>query len=264
MLLRALRLVKGAILPGAILVSGCTSEVAGEDEYSDKYRIDQLNASYGAFADEGNLRVFAALLGEKGFVRLRGADRIEITVDGQPAASRERIIDKRIHYIAELAPPPGATEISIAFVRGAERVVGTIKLAGAFAVPGAPATLRIGDVATLDVDPRPDPAAFRTFFGPTLAGRAELHGDCLEPSPQQIPLCAEGSTAADCKPGYPMRLDTTKIKLRADTTSCEVAVQVRLVTTHAPIEGEGPEKTKFKGGGFEGHRLRSFTARLER
>ncbi|HVH48087.1 MAG TPA: hypothetical protein VM925_37395 [Labilithrix sp.] len=247
-------------LAGALLlvVGACSND---DEDFSEQYKISELNASYGAFAHEERLRVYAALLGPKGFVRLRGGDTIEIEIDGVRVSTTERMLDGRVNYVADVPAPPGESEVAITFVRGVERVVGKIKLYSAFNVVAPPATLpRTGSV-DIDVDPRPDLSKWPGFFGPSLVAKAEVLGDCLETGAQRIDLCAKDSPAGKCTQGYPLKLDAATL-IPSTTKGCQLAVQVRLMSGAKPFEGTGPAKESFKGGGFEGYRLRSFTTQL--
>lgn len=224
--------------------------------------MSELNASYGAFADESRLRIFAALLGRQGFVRLRGGDTIEIDVDGQRVPSTERLLGDRVHYIADVPAPSGETEVRITFVRGVERVVGKIRIYSAFELKAPPSRLKKGERAEIDVDPRPDLSKWPGFFGPGLVAKAELIGDCIETGSQLVELCAADSEEGKCTQAYPLTLDAAKLVLRPGASACNVAVHVRLAAGGSPFEGTGPAKEKFKGGGFEGYRVRAFDLEL--
>ncbi|MBN9165192.1 MAG: hypothetical protein BGO98_28935 [Myxococcales bacterium 68-20] len=243
-------------------VPACSSDSDDDDKFSESHQLSELNASYGAFADEGRLRVYAALLGRKGFVRLRGGDTIEIDIGGQRTPSTERLLGDKVHYIADVPAPPGETEVTITFVRGLERVVGKIRIYSAFTLTKAPSTLKIGESAEIDIDPRPDLSKWPGFFGPGLIAKAELIGSCLETGSQQIELCAVDGEPGKCTQGYPLKLDPGKLIFTPGSKGCEVAVQVRLNSGGSPFEATGPAKQSFKGGGFEGHRLRSFELQL--
>ncbi|MBX3206016.1 MAG: hypothetical protein KF764_13170 [Labilithrix sp.] len=248
----------------ALFVSApaCSSDSDDDDKFSESHQVSELNASYGAFADEGRLRIFAALLGRKGFVRLRGGDAIEIDVDGQRTPSTERLLDDRVHYIADVPAPAGETEVTITFVRGVERVVGKIRIYSAFELVAPPKSIKKGGRAEIDVDPRPDLSKWPGFFGPGLVAKAELIGDCIETGSQLIDLCAADSEAGKCTQAYPLTLDAAKLVLRPGTSSCKLAAQVRLAAGGSPFEGTGPAKETFKGGGFEGYRVRGFDLEL--
>jgi hypothetical protein len=248
----------GAALLGLF---ACANDDADE-KFSDDFQPNELNASYGAFAEDGNLRIYAALLGSKGFVRLRGGDTIEVDVNGARMPTRERVLDDKVHYIVEMPAPPTDTEIAITFVRGVERVVGRIKLAGDFALKSPPATVKIGQSAEIDLDPQPDLSKWPGFFGPSLIAKAEVSGECVEAGTQGVPLCSVDSPPNACKQGYPTRFDASKLVLRPGSKGCELGVQVRLTSNPSPFEGTGPAKQSFKGGGFEGHRGRTFKLQL--
>jgi len=242
---------------------GCTSEVSNPstpEKFSDTYQLNELNASYGAFAADGGLRVFTALLGKQGFVRLRGGDTIEVEVNGTKMPTTERLLDDKVHYIVDMPEAPkGDIEIKAAFVRGVDKVVGTIKIAADFSIKSSPPTAKVGDPAPeFDIDPRPDLTKWTGPLGATLTARAELNGPCLEPDPQQIQLCSVESQGAECKHGYPLKLDMSKLKFKPGQTSCEANVQLRLTSGGTPFEAEGPGGQKFKGGGWEGYRTRTF------
>jgi hypothetical protein len=257
----------------ALVAQGCTADVSnpsGDDpnapeKFSDHYQPNQLNASYGAFAADGTLKIFTALLGEKGFVRLRGGDTIEVEVNGQKTPTTERILDGgKVHYIASMPNSATAdTEIKATFVRGVDRVVGKIKLAGDFTLKTPPTTAKIGESPQIDLDPRPDLTKWTGPLGISLNAKAEVNGPCLDPDPQELALCSADSEGAQCKHAYPLKLDTTKLKLKAGSTGgCEVNVQVRLRSGGTPFESEGPANAKFKGGGWEGYRTRTFKMQL--
>jgi hypothetical protein len=243
------------------LVPAC-SAADDDDKFSNSHDVSELNASYGAFADEGRLKVYAALLGPKGFVRLRGGDTFEVDINGQRTATTERLLDAKVHYIADVPAPPGETEVAVTFVRGVERVVGKIRIYSAFTLKSPPPSLKMGQSAEIDLDPRPDLSKWPGFFGPGLVAKAEVIGDCLESGSQQIELCSAKSEPGKCTQGYPLRLDAGKLVPRPSSKGCNLAVQVRLTSGGSPFEGVGPAKKSFKGGGFEGHRLRTFETQL--
>lgn len=242
-----------------VLVAACSGDSSDDDEkFSDHYQANELTASYGAFADDANLRVFAALLGTKGFVRLRGSDTFEIEIDGKRMTPNERILGDRVHYIVEAPPPPTDTEVVVTFVHGAERVVGRIKLTGAFALKSPPRSAKKGEGIQIDLEPRPDLSKWQSILGPTLVARARVVGECIESGAQDdIPLCAVDAKPGECKQGYPLVLDTSKLRFVPGTKSCDVGVEVKL-TSRGQFEGAGATKQSFKGGGFDGHRLKSF------
>ncbi|MBX3215392.1 MAG: hypothetical protein KF850_25370 [Labilithrix sp.] len=250
------------LLPLLVSAPACSNDSEDDDKFSESHQVSELNASYGAFADDGRLRIFAALLGRKGFVRLRGGDTIEIDVDGQRTPNTERLLDDRVHYIADVPAPRGETEVTVTFVRGVERVVGKIRIYSAFDLKAPPTSLKKGASAEIDVDPRPDLSKWPGFFGPGLVGKAELIGECIETGSQLVDLCARGSEAGKCTQAYPLSLDSSKLILRPGTSSCNVAVHVRLAAGGSPFEGTGPAKETFKGGGFEGYRVRAFDLEL--
>lgn len=240
-----------------VLVAACSSD--DSEKFSDHYEPNELIASYGAFADDANLRVYAALIGTSGFVRLRGADSFEIEIDGERMAPTERILDDRVHYIVETPAPPTDTEVVITFVRGAERVTGKMTLTGAFALKSPPASAKKGESVQIDVEPRPDLSKWQGNFGPTLVAKAKVVGECIESGAQDnVPLCAADGKPGECKQGYPLVLDTSKLSFVPDTKGCDVGVEVKLTSRGAPFEGMGPTKQTFKGGGFDGHRFKSF------
>ena len=92
--------------------------------------------------------------------------------------------------------------------------------------------------------------------------KAAVLGDCLEKSEQQLDLCATDSAPGKCTQGYPLKLDAAKLTLRPSSKGCELTVQVQLTSRASPFEGIGPAKESFAGGGFEGHRNRSFKLQL--
>lgn len=233
---------------GALPLGGCGTD---DEDYSEHYAISALNASYGAFAEDGRLKVYAALLGDKGFVRLRGGDTFEIDVDGTRVPSTERLLDGKVHYIADVPEPAGETEVAITFVRGVERVRTSMKLYSLFTVPSPPTVLQAGGKVDIDIDPRPDLSKWPGFFGPSLVGRAEVLGDCV--GSQQFALCSKDSTADKCTQAYPLVLDAAKL-VASSSSSCPITVKIRLTSAASAFEGEGPQKQTFKGGGFDGHR----------
>jgi hypothetical protein len=257
---RGMRSLAHASLLGLLVLA--MTPACGDDEeetFSNSFDTTEMNASLGAFADEGRLRVYAAVLGPKGFLRLRGGDTFEIEIDGQRVATNERVLNDKIHYIADVPVPPAETTVTVTFVRGVERTVGKIRLYSAFTVKAPPATMKKNALTEIDIDPRPDLSKWPGFFGPGLNAKAEVNGDCIEGGSQQIDLCAANSEPGKCTQGYPLQLDTKKLRT---TGNCKVAVQVRLTSGASPFEGTGPEKKSFKGGGFEGYRLRSFETQL--
>lgn len=255
-----------------LVMEGCTADVNNApaddpnapEKFSDHYQSKELTASYGAFAADGTLKVFTALLGEKGFVRLRGGDTIEVEVNGTKSPTTERLLDGKVHYIVDMpSAPTNETEIKATFVRGVDRVAGKIKIAADFTLKSPPPTAKIGESPSIDLEPRPDLAKWTGPLGISLQARAEVNGPCLDPDPQEIPLCSIDSQGTECKHAYPLKLDTTKLKLKAGVMGgCEVNVQVRLKSGGAPFESEGPAGLQFKGGGWEGYRTRTFKMQL--
>ncbi len=244
---------------------GCTSTTSSSsEEYSDSYALGEMNASYGAFADEGSLRIYTALLGTKGFVRLRGGDAFEIDVNGARVPSVERVdLDGKVHYIAEITPAPaGDTDVAITFVRNLERVKTTMKLYKAFVIKSPPASVKLGQSVAVDVDPAPDLSKWPGFFGPSLQAKAEVGGSCIEGESQQIDLCSPTTAPGKCEQSYPLSFDSSKLKLKSGASGCDLAVQTRLTSSATPFEALGPAKQTFKGGGMEGYRLKSFSMQL--
>jgi hypothetical protein len=243
------------------IAAGCSSD-DDDERFTDHYPITALSGSYGAFADEANLRILAAVLGEKGFARLRGGDTIEIDVNGTRMATYERQLEDKVHYIVDMPPPAQETEIVITFVRGVSRVSSKIRIYSAFQLKDPPATVKTGESAPIDIDPRPDLSKWPGFFGPGLVAKAEVIGECLETGANQIPLCAMDSPAGECKQGYPLKLDTSRLVFRPGVRSCEVGIQVRLTSNGANSAPPSETQEKFKGGGFEGYRLRNFRMKI--
>lgn len=251
---RAAALLSLAVSP-ALLVAGCSND---DDEYTDHYAINQINGSFGAFADETNMRVLAAFLAEGGFLKLRSGDTVEVDVNGARASTYQRELEDKVHYVVDMPPPPGETEVVITFVRGTERVVGKARIAAAFDFVSPPTTAKLNQALDVDLDPRPDLSKWPGFFGPALVAKAEIKGDCLESGQQNMDLCGVESEPGKCTQGYPLRIDLGKLIYRPNTTSCELAVQVRLTAGGSKYEGTGPKKETFAGGGFESYRAKAF------
>lgn len=251
---RAAALLPLAFLP-AVAAAGCSSD---DDTYTDHYAINQLNGSYGAFADEANLRILAAFLGDGGFLKLRSGDAVEIDVNGQRAAHTLRELDDKIHYVVDLAPPREETDVTITFVRGTERVVNKVKIPAAFELVKVPSAAKFLERVDVDVDPRPDLSKWPGFFGTGLIAKAEISAPCLEGGSQKIDLCGADSPADKCVQGYPLRIDLGKLLFVPNTTTCELSVQLRLSSGGGKWEGIGPKQEAFKGGGFEAYRAKSF------
>lgn len=249
------------LLGVVLLVGSACSSSPDEEKFSDHYRVDELNASLGAFADEERLKVYAALLGKKGFVRLRGGDTIEVVINGEKVPTIERLLGDRIHYIADVPAPPPETEVTVSLVRGLERAAGTIRLYSEFSIVEAPSELKLGESAEVDIDPRPDLSEWPGFFGPGLIAKAEIIGDCLETGVQQLSLCGVASESEKCTQGYPMKLDFSELLPLPNSKGCDLTVQVRL-TTRGSLEKRDDATSSFKGGNFEGYRLNTFTMRL--
>ena len=206
--------------------------------------LEQLNGSYGAFDDGTHIELFVAFV-KDGFVLVRDGDNVTLDVNGTAVPLTERIEGDKVHYVGDFASPPAEPVVTVTFTRGSEKVVGKVRIAPAFEMKSPPTTAKVGDVLSLDIDPRPDLTQWQGPLGQIIGNAVEIHGDCIDKGEERFPL---GST-------YPVTWDTAGVRLVPGSTGCEVDVQMRLETNAEKFEG------KF-GGGFEGLQHRRFKLTL--
>jgi hypothetical protein len=237
-----------ALLTG-VVVSACSignDDPPKELKKTSSLPLEKIAGSYGAFSDGQKLELFVAFLGD-GFLLLRDGDNVAVDVNGNAVTLSERIEEDKVHYIAEVASPPKEAVVTITFSRGADKVVGKVRVAPTFELKSPPATAKLGDKVSVDIDPHPDLTQWQGPLGPIIANAVEIHGDCVEKGGQKIPL---GNA-------YPLEWDTSQVQLVAGSNGCELDVQVRLETSAPPYEGP-----KFGGGLFEGLQHRRFKLAL--
>ena len=247
-----------ALLAG-ITVTACSvkSDEPKELKTTSSLTLDKINGSYGAFSDGTKLELFVAYVGD-GFLLVRDGDNVTVDVNGNPVTLSERIEDDKVHYIAEVPSPPKEPVVTVTFTHGGESVVGKVRIAPAFELASPPSTAKHGDVASIDIEPRPNLDEWKSALGPLIHHLVEVHGECIDDDQQKkIELCAKDSPEGTCTIAYPLQLDTSKILLKPGSNGCEVDVQVRLETGAPPGE-EG----RLKGGVFEGLQHRRFKLAL--
>lgn len=232
-----------------LTATACTASIDSppprELKKSSSLPLERLSASYGAFSNGQSMDIFVAVLGD-GFMLLRDGDSVSADVNGTAVPLTERIEDDKVHYVAEVKTPPAEPVVTVTFTRGAEKVVGKVRLAPNFEAKSPPTSAKIGDVVPLDLDPRPDLSSFQTALGPSIHHAIEVHGECIDDDKQKkIEVCAKDSPQGSCKIEYPLPWDTSKVVLKDGSTGCEVEAQIRLESPAPTWEG------KFNGG-FEG------------
>jgi hypothetical protein len=219
--------------------------------------IEKLGPSYGAFADAEKIDLLVAYTGD-GFLLLRDGDAVTLDVNGTNVALAERTDGDRVHYVGAFSPPPAEPVVTVTFTRGAEKVVGKVRIAPSFTLKAPPTSAKLGETVSIDIDPRPNLEEWKGFFGPLIAHKVEVHGDCIDEEKQKkIDLCAKDSPEGKCDVAYPLPFDTSKILMKEGATGCEVDVQVRLETGAGPFEGK-------VSGPFEGLQHRRFKLALTR
>jgi hypothetical protein len=247
------------VLLSGISVTACSlksDDPPKELKKSSASPLEKMNGSYGAFSDGKKLELFIAFIND-GFLLLRDGDNVSVDVNGTAVPLTERIEGDRVHYIGELASPPAEPVVNVTFTRGAEKVVGTVRIAPSFELKSPQSSAKHGDMVPIDIEPRPNLDEWKGALGPLIHHVVEVHGECIDDEKQKkIELCAPDSAAGTCKIEYPLQWDTSKILLKDGASGCEVDVQVRLETGAPPGEG------KFGGGVFEGLQHRRFKLAL--
>jgi hypothetical protein len=233
-----------------LLVNGTLACGDARDDIgrTDDHALSELTASYGAFDDGQKLEVFVAFI-KDGFNQLGGGDTLRVEVNGGPVATRTRVGDGKVHYIAEVKPPPPEAEVRIIFSRGAEQVIASGRVGPAFSIVAPPASIRVGDPVETDIEPRPDLTKWSGPLGPTLNHRVEVYGQCIKDSSQKLGACAKD--APGCIQGYPFVWKTSELVLVDFVPPCDAEVQVRLESAPRPLEATGPLHQSFAGQSFE-------------
>ena len=241
--------MRSSLVLGLFVVTACSvnnDDGPKELKTTSSLPLEKLNASYGAFSDGKHIELFVALLND-GFLLVRDGDNVIVDVNGTVAQVSERIEDDKVHYLGDFPSPPAEPVVGVTFTRGSEKVVGKVRIAPAFEMKSPPATAKMGDKVSLDIEPRPDLTKWQGPLGPLINHAVELHGECINKGVQKMPMVAE----------YPLTWDTSKIELTPGSNGCEVEVQMRLETNAGTFEG------KF-GGGFEGLQHRKFKMTLSK
>lgn len=211
-----------------------------EPQLSNTLQFNQINGSNGAFCDGKKLKVFVAMLGPDGFVKLGTGDTITVDINGTRVPTRERIEDGKVHYIAELASPLAESVVTTTLARtSGEKAVGKNSLGPSFELKSPPTSAKTGDTVLVDIEPRPDAAR-----AAKLRHRFEVRGPCIDKGTQRL----------DAPATYPLSLNLRNLEVASDA-GCELEVQVRIETDGEPFTG-------FKGGGFEGLQHRTFKLAL--
>ena len=246
-----------ALLAGLSACSLGNDDAPKEHKKSSSVPIERLGPSYGAFADAEKIDLFVAFTGD-GFLLLRDGDAVTLDVNGANVALAERIEGDKVHYVGELVSPPPEPVVTVTFTRGAEKVVGKVRIAPSFALKAPPSSAKLGDTVSIDIEPRPNLEEWKGALGPLIHHAVEVHGECIDEAKQKkIELCAKDSPSGTCTIAYPLPFDTSKILMKEGATGCEVDVQVRLETGAPPFEGK-------VSGPFEGLQHRRFKLALTR
>jgi hypothetical protein len=239
--------------------SSVESAPAADAPSTQERPLEKLNASFSAQSDGASLHVYAALLGG-GFLRVRGSDTLSANVNGALVPLVEQIETvngvQKVHYVAEVSPPPDRPTVDIVFSRGGRSYPSSVKLLGDFQVKNAPETFRAGDRVKLELSPRPDLA--KTAAGVTGPGIGiQVRGACLATPPG---TSYQASSVTDAGGGT-FVWDTSTLDVDPASEGCEVEVDVRLSTW-----GElAPELGSAAGvRTVEGLQHRTFRATLRR
>ena len=242
-----------------LVVAGCRSTTTGAEpelHRTTELALDKVVPSYGAFDDGTKIEIFVAFIGN-GFLRLGEGDTVAVDVGGTPVPTTESIDGDKVHYVGALTAPPDEPVVTVTFARGADKVVGKVKIGPSFTVKSPPTHVKVGDVVSLDLDPRPDLTKWPGILGPTLHHVVEVHGDCIDKGSQRFEVCAKDSPQGTCKIVYPFDWDTHALALTDGSTGCKVDVQVRLESPAPTFEGA------FHGG-FDGAQVRTFQVDVAR
>lgn len=212
-------------------------------KHSSELPIERISASHGAFSDGKKLEIFAAFLGD-GFLLVGEGDSVNVDVNGNRVPVRERIEGDKVHYVAEVSPPPAQPEVVVTLVRGASKSSTKVDLARDFELRGVPASMRAGDVVSIDLEPRPDlptDGAWRNAV--------EVRGECLQFESERFELSKD----------FPLAWDTASLHALPGSAPCTLDVQVR-------VESFGVSSDRDGGlnGLFEGLQHRSFRIALAR
>lgn len=209
-------------------------------KHTNELTLQRISASHGAFSDGTKLEIFVAFLGD-GFLLIGEGDTVSVDVNGNRVPVRERIEGDKVHYVAEVSPPPEQPEVTVTLARGAEHIATKVDLAPDFELKGVPTTMRAGDIVSIDLEPRPEAAKWHHAV--------EVRGECLQVESQRF----------DLRNDYPLAWDTRSLRALPGSAPCTLDVQVRVESFGVSGDDGGALK-----GLFEGLQHRSFKIALAR
>lgn len=221
---------------------------SGADEprplkHTSELSLDRITASNGAFSDGKKLEVFVAFIGD-GFLLLGEGDTVSVDVNGTRVPVRERVEDGKVHYVAEVSPPPARPEVVVTLARGGDERTTSVDLAPDFELRRVPASMRAGDVVAIDLEPRPELPRDGLW-----RNAIEVRGDCLQVESQRFELPND----------VPLAWDTRSLRALPGSAPCTLDVQVRVESFGVSSDREGG-----LNGLSEGLQHRSFTIELAR